>query len=78
MPFVNIKIKDVDANNIACDVLFGPELPKLPDGKPARMAYTNAQLVACDVLQFLQQIAHQINNRENRAAIDEAVKIDGW
>ena len=78
MAFVNIKIKDVDANNIGCDITFGPQLPQLPDGKPARMAYTNAQLVACDVLHFLQQLAHQINNKDNRNAIDEAVKLEGF
>ncbi len=55
-------------NNIAVDI-GGNQLPE------SRLLWTNAQMVANDVLLFIGQIGKQINDRNNRAALEEAIKL---
>ncbi len=69
MAQIQITIKDSDLNNIAVDVHLAPNFPE------SKLLYTNAQMIAVDVLAFLQQIANQINNKEHRAAMDNSLKL---
>lgn len=70
MAAVQITIKDADANNIAVDIHLAPQFPD------SQLLYTNAQLVAKDVLAFIQQIANGINNKQFRDALNESIKLN--
>lgn len=69
MAAVSITIKDADKNNIAVDVNFAPQFPT------SKLMYTNAQMVAVEVLALLQRIANEINNRQHINAVNESVKL---
>ena len=60
MARIDITIEDADARNIKVNVHLNPDFPQ------STLLYTNAQMVAKEVLAALQAMANQINNKENR------------
>lgn len=70
MAAVSITIKDADKNNIAVDVNFAPQFPT------SKLMYTNAQMVALEVLALLQRISTELNNRKHINAVNDAIKLE--
>lgn len=64
-----IEIFDADINNIGVNVTFKPEYPK------SALLYTNAQILARDILGVLEKASAGANDRVHADALEQAVRI---
>lgn len=67
MAYVTITIKDMDINNIGIDIGGNP----FPE---SQLLYTNAQMLAKDVIGLLNQLSKQVNDNKHHAAVEEMLK----
>ncbi len=69
MASVQITIKDIDTTNIGVDINCMPQFPE------SQLLFTNAQLVARDLITLLQQLGKQINDRKSQGALTDAISV---
>lgn len=67
MAIVTITIKDIDINNIGIDI-GGHAFPE------STLLYTNAQMLAKDLLTVFQQMSGQINSRNTQSAVKDIIE----